>query len=133
MKSRHAWPAVALLVAAIAVGCTTVPIYTPRVDFPPRNLEIVEVAILKALANRQWLAQKKGPGEIIGTLNIRSHQAVIRINYNDSAYSIRYVDSTDLRYRTDIWGRERIHGNYNGWIKDLVSDINTLLGIPRGS
>ncbi len=74
---------------------------------------------------------EKGPGEIIGTLNIRTHQGVIRIDYNDSAYSIRYVDSTTCVTTGTTWGNERIHGNDNGWIKNLDNDIDSQLGIPR--
>lgn len=118
--------AVPLLVIVLA-GCAA-RLETPRIDFPPRDVGSVKSAILKALDHRRWLADDKAPGVIIGTLNIRTHQAVIEIDYNDSAYSIRYLDSTNLGYRRR-WGHAEIHQNYNLWIAYLVKDIEWYLGL----
>jgi hypothetical protein len=112
------------------IGCRTAPIYNPRVTFSARDPATVEQAILQALANRQWLAKQEKPGVIIGTLNLRSHQAVIRIEYTADSYAIRYVGSTDLLYQRKSNGEEEIHKNYNSWIANLVRDINTQLGVP---
>lgn len=124
---------------AFSAACTTsAPLYTPRVDFPERSPEIVEKAILERLHSRQWISQKNGPGEILGTLNVRNHQATILINYNGSAYSIRHWHSNRLGYRLSrpapypkgSVGSELIHRNYNAWVRELVNDINTALAVP---
>jgi hypothetical protein len=99
-----------------------------HVEYPPQASTAVENAILQALAGHRWSAEKRQPGVIIGTLNIRTHQAVIEIDYNDTAYTIRYVDSTNLDHRVTRWGYTRINRHYNWWIENLVYDINANLG-----
>ncbi|MBI1814891.1 MAG: hypothetical protein HYR72_07935 [Deltaproteobacteria bacterium] len=130
MARRHRTPSLIVLLALIVTACRAAPIYNPRIEFPARNPDTVEQAILKALANRRWLATKDAPGVITGTLNLRSHQAVVRIEYTDNSYSIRYAGSTELLYQRKPNGEEVIHQNYNSWVKNLVRDINTSLGVP---
>lgn len=72
------------------------------------------------------------PGHIIGTLNLRSHQAVVDIPYNTRVYSILYKSSKNLlrdypvRSRLDVVDvAEGIHPNYNGWIENLDNAIRT--------
>lgn len=112
------------------MGCRTAPIYSPRMTFPARDPATVEQAILKGLANRRWLATQEGPGVIIGTLNLRGHQAIIRIEYTADSYAIRYAGSTNLLYERKSNGEEVIHKRYNAWMAYLVRDINALLGVP---
>ena len=57
-----------------------------------------------------------------GTLNLRSHTAIVDITYDTRTYSIKYKDSTNLGYD----GRN-IHSNYNGWIENLDKGIQTQL------
>lgn len=130
MTNRQRLPLCLVLLALTVAACRVAPIHNPRVEFSERSPDAVEQAILKALANRQWLAQKEAAGVIVGTLNIRDHQAVIRIEYTATSYSIRYAGSTELLYERKANGEEVIHRNYNGWIENLVHDINSLLGIP---
>ena len=64
------------------------------------------------------------PGEIVGTLNIRSHQAVVSIPYTAKSYSILYKDSTNLKYDASA---QTIHENYASWIQRLDGAIRTRL------
>ena len=64
------------------------------------------------------------PGEIIGTLNVRSHQAIVTIPYTSKTYSILYKDSSNLKYDAD---KQTIHGNYAGWIQRLDGAIRSRL------
>ncbi len=130
MTQRHKLWLLLVVPALVLEACRTAPIYNPHVAFPSRDPNAVEQAILKALANRHWLASQEAPGVIVGTLNIRDHQAMIRIEYTETSYSIRYADSRALMYERKANGQEVIHRNYNGWIKNLVHDINASLGIP---
>ena len=58
-------------------ACMIQPLARPSVTLAPaRDPAAVEAALLKALQNRGWLAQKEGPGTILATLNIRTHQIV---------------------------------------------------------
>jgi hypothetical protein len=104
----------------------------PEVSFPEHDERAVQQAVTQALANRGWLAVPEGPGVIRGILNIRDHQAVIRIRYTRTTYDISYVSSQNLNY-SDQGGVERIHANYNDWIKNLMTDLDTLLAAPQAS
>lgn len=67
-----------------------------------------------------WKMTKIEPGHIIATLHLRTHMAKVDINYSTSNYSITYKDSLELKYDGDS-----IHKNYNGWVQNLSSAINT--------
>ncbi|MBH0195685.1 MAG: hypothetical protein HP494_08855 [Nitrospira sp.] len=62
------------------------------------------------------------PGEIIGTLNLRSHQAVVSIPYTTKQYSILYKSSNNLKYDA---ATQTIHENYLAWIQRLDGAIRT--------
>jgi hypothetical protein len=67
--------------------------------------------------------------EILGTLNIRSHQAVVAIPYTTKTYSILYKDSKNLKYDE---AAQTIHENYAGWIQRLDGAIRTRLSAAGG-
>jgi hypothetical protein len=73
-----------------------------------------EIVAAGVAAGWQMVATK--PGEIVGTLNIRSHQAVVSIPYTAKSYSILYKDSKNLKYDE---AAQTIHENYAGWIQRL--------------
>ena len=124
------WRSVAAVVlsAVQLTGCARVYMRNAHVECPPQAPLAVENAILQALAGRHWTAEKREPGVIVGTLNIRTHQAIIEIDYTDAGYTIRYVGSTNLDYRVNHWGEVLINRHYNWWIEYLVHDINAALG-----
>lgn len=62
---------------------------------------------------------EKAPGHIVGTLRLRSHQAVVDILYYTEIYSITYLDSLNLKY-----DGKSIHKNYNSWIQNLSNGIH---------
>ena len=62
------------------------------------------------------------PGHVLGRLALRTHVAVVDIDYTDRTYSIRYKDSTNLDYNGTT-----IHRNYNGWIENLDKAIKAQL------
>jgi hypothetical protein len=63
------------------------------------SLEEVQKAIIAAGAGLNWSMAVAKPGHIVGTLNIRSHQAVVDILHNTKTYSIIYKDSTNSEIR----------------------------------
>ena len=81
-----------------------------------------EIVAAGVAAGWQMVATK--PGEIVGTLNIRSHQAVVSIPYTAKNYSILYKDSKNLKYDE---AAQTIHENYSGWIQRLDGAIRTRL------
>jgi hypothetical protein len=81
-----------------------------------------EIIAAGVAAGWQMIATK--PGEIVGTLNIRSHQAVVSIPYTAKNYSILYKDSTNLKYDATA---QTIHENYASWIQRLDGAIRSRL------
>lgn len=88
------------------------------------SLEDVQKAIIAAGVGLNWQMVVAKPGEIIGTLNVRSHQAVVSIPYTTKNYSIIYKDSTNLKYNAE---KQTIHENYSGWIQRLDGAIRARL------
>lgn len=88
------------------------------------SLEEVQKAIITAGAGLNWSMAVVKPGHIVGTLNIRSHQAVVDIMHNTKTYSITYKDSTNLKYDAE---KKTIHENYRSWIQHLDNAIRSRL------
>lgn len=83
--------------------------------------------IKRAGAGLSWIMEEQRPGLMRATLNLRTHQAVVDIPYDESRFSIRYVSSKDLDYRLDGlapgYRGTVIHSNYVGWIQNLERRI----------
>ncbi|TKS60647.1 MAG: hypothetical protein EWM72_01197 [Nitrospira sp.] len=84
------------------------------------TLEQVTKAIIEAGAGLKWTMAVVKPGQIVGTLNIRSHTAIVDIAYNTKTYNITYKDSVNLKYDAN---KQTIHQNYRGWIQNLDNAI----------
>ena len=74
--------------------------------------------IKRAGAGLGWVMQDVYPGLIRGTLNVRSHQAVVDVPYTQTTFSVRYASSNNLDY-----SGSGIHKNYNSWVKNLEQRI----------
>jgi hypothetical protein len=131
MKRMWSGVLVACVVVAAVVGCRgggqiyqvkDAPIQTATGKVP--SIEDVQKAIITAGAGLGWQMTVAKPGEIIGTLNVRSHQAVVSIPYTVKSYSILYKDSSNLKYDAD---KQTIHENYSGWIQRLDGAIRSRL------
>lgn len=131
MKRILSGVAVACLVVAVVAGCRgggqiynvkDAPVQTATGKEP--SMEDVQKAIIQAGAALGWTMAVVKPGEIMGTLNVRSHQAVVTIPYTSKTYSILYKDSTNLKYDAD---KQTIHANYAGWIQRLDGAIRSRL------
>jgi|SRR5689334_21359269 uncharacterized lipoprotein YmbA len=84
------------------------------------SAEQVQRAIIESGAKLGWIMTVKKPGELEGTLNLRSHTAVVTIPFSATSYSILYKESTNLKYDAE---KQTIHGNYNGWVQRLDNEI----------
>ncbi|HVS26593.1 MAG TPA: hypothetical protein VHE58_04765 [Burkholderiales bacterium] len=87
------------------------------------SLDQAGKAITAAGATLGWQMETVSLGNIVGTLKLRSHVAVVNISYDTQSYSINYKDSVHLNY-----DGSRIHPNYNGWIQNLDKGIRAQLG-----
>ena len=91
----------------------------------------IEQAVKIVGATRGWKVANPTEGRMELTNVIREHTISIELTYDATGYGIRYLQSTHLLYEERGGGTLRlIHGNYNGWIKDLVAGINAGLGVP---
>ncbi|MGA6827256.1 hypothetical protein ACO9S2_06520 [Nitrospira sp. NS4] len=88
------------------------------------SMEEVQKAIIGAGAKLGWIMAVAKPGEIVGTLNVRTHTAIVTIPFSEKNYSILYKDSTNLKYDAD---KQTIHQNYSGWIQRLDNEIRARL------
>jgi len=121
----------ACLALVIAIGCRGgAQIYQVK-DAPVQTASGKELStddvrkeIIAAGVAAGWQMAVSKPGEIIGTLNIRTHQAVVSIPYTSKKYSILYKDSTNLKYDEKA---QTIHENYASWIQRLDGAIRTRL------
>jgi hypothetical protein len=83
--------------------------------------------IRAAGASLGWRMESRGPGLMRGTLDLRSHQAVVDIPYDPQHFRIRYVSSTNLNYDGTT-----IHRNFNSWVQNLQAAIVTQsANLPR--
>jgi len=64
----------------------------------------------------------RSPGKVEGVLALRTHRAVVDIDYDTKVYSIKYKDSVNLDY-----DGKTIHKNYNGWVENLDRAIKSKL------
>jgi len=93
------------------------------------TLDQVTKAIIEAGAERKWSMVVVKPGQIVGTLNVRAHQAVVDITYTTTSYNITYKDSANLKYDAK---HNTIHENYRSWIQYLDNAIKSRL-VTAGS
>lgn len=87
-------------------------------------------AIQRAGIGLGWKIQKTNNNTVLATLSLRSHLAVVTINYTQSSYSINYKSSIALRYSPQD---NTIHKNYNGWIQNLNNAIQAQLSLVDSS
>ncbi|HKC92640.1 MAG TPA: hypothetical protein VKB81_01340 [Nitrospira sp.] len=121
--------AIVFIVLLVTLGCRGgAQLYQVR-DAPvqtatghPASLDQIQKAIIDAGASLGWIMAVAKPGEIVATLNLRSHTAIVTIPFTSKNYSILYKDSTNLKYDSE---KQTIHENYNGWIQRLDNTIRT--------
>ncbi len=122
--TKFKWLLVLFLTALAA--CTAVPIYevkgSPIITASGKtpSMQQVQSAILQAGTQLGWQISNDKPGKMTGRLNLRSHQAVVNIDYDTKQYSITYRDSVDLGAKDGT-----IHKNYNSWVQNLDNRIRT--------
>lgn len=82
-------------------------------------LDVRAKQIERAGGGLGWQFDPVRPGVMRATLNLRTHVAVTEITYDQTRFSIRYVDSRNLGYTGTS-----IHRNYNSWIRNLERAIS---------
>lgn len=120
LRGGGRWTMAALALGSLASCARPAPVYNAersaflgRSSLAERNRQIK-----RAGAGLGWAMEDVGPGLIRGTLNVRSHQAVVEIPYDQVRFNIRYSSSTNLNY-----DGSSIHANYNNWVQRLERQI----------
>lgn len=116
------WCLLSLAILGIVAGCRTVSVQN-IVDYDlgapaTASMEDVTRAIKAAGTGLGWQMKEIAPGEILGTLLIRSHTAIVTITYDTQIFSITYKDSSGLGYTGNT-----IHKNYISWTNRLAKMI----------
>lgn len=124
--------ALILFTALVLAGCRTAPIYNPQdVAFAapaismttPLALDDYKRAIIRGGAKRGWVFEEAGPGHLIGKIAVRGkHFATVDVNFDTRKFSITYKSSQNLKYNPEL---QQIHENYNSWVANLQSDIQS--------
>lgn len=84
----------------------------------------VEQAIITAAGINQWTIDKREPGELTATLNVRNkHSISVKIPYTAETYSLQYLNSSNMKYENKD-GVASIHPFYNRWVKNLRDSID---------
>jgi hypothetical protein len=108
------------------------PLVDPAPVEVPAGLTADQVAkeIKRALLGRGWAVTGEQPGRIDSTLHLRTHTAVIRVDYDTRQVRLAYVDSNELEYK-EKKGKRSIHPNYLGWVDNVARDIKINLGLKQ--
>ena len=125
--SRFVRTFIVVVAALLVVACTVKPIYNVTeapitASKPNPSTEEVGKAIIRAGTQLGWQMTPDRPGHMVGRIALRTHAAVVDIDYSSRSYSIKYKDSTNLEYTGNT-----IHRNYNGWIENLDKAIRAQL------
>ena len=104
--------------SASVLDVVTAPVTTTN----PVSMSNMESAIIGGGIGLGWRMVPQGPGQIEGVLSLRDHRAVVTVIYDTKSYSIKYKDSSNLKY-----DGKSIHKNYNGWVENLDKAIRSNL------
>jgi hypothetical protein len=108
-------------------GCVTTnlisPMEMPLSAYADRvSMKSIEKAIENALMKRGWGVDRRREGEIIATLEVRSHMVRIRLLYDSRRILAFYIDSKNMKYDGEV-----IHKKYHVWIDLLFKSIRESL------
>jgi urease beta subunit len=122
-KTNLTFITVFLTIALAGFSVNAAPIYNVTdhpVSVSTHHLSQSKIAnvIIGVGLKRGWKMQKTSSSTIRARLDLRSHVAVVDIQFNKKVYNITYNSSKNLKYREG-----NIHRNYNKWIKNLENDI----------
>jgi len=92
------------------------------------SLEEVEKAIITGAQNRKWaVSHVAGQPKLQAKLFVRNkHTVVVEIAYSETAYSVRYLSSIDMKYGVQD-GVPVIHPFYNRWVTDMMEGVRVEL------
>lgn len=91
----------------------------------PATAEQIKKAFMVGGARRSWAFTEAGDN-LVGTLNVRTHQIVVDILIQEGKYSVLYKSSVNMKYGMEE-GKKVIHPQYNNWVNNLLGDMRAEL------
>ena len=93
-----------------------------RADGTRFTLDEVRALIMQGCTRRDWKPEFEGNSRITCSILVRGrHYVKVDIPFNESDYSILYLESEEMNYNA---ARQSIHRKYNGWVKNLQMMID---------
>ena len=118
----------AACVVVLAIGmlaadaCRTAPVRqvprSPLAGSPTITQQEVSETIWAAGRREGWRVLEVAPGKLRAEKSLRTHRALVEIDYDTTGYSITLIESDNLLY-----DGHRIHKTYNLWIEKLQASI----------
>ncbi|MDE1460343.1 hypothetical protein [Spartinivicinus poritis] len=94
-----------------------------RLDGQAYELREVKAAVMKACQLKGWVPRVQDDGSVLASILVRgTHEATVKISYDQRYLNITYVDSQNLLYSDG-----KIHRNYNRRINNLYTTITQQL------
>lgn len=124
MIPRRILLAALVILTATFVSCRTAPIRNIPMNSIPTTQHMsltedeVAGAIIRGGNKAGWSMRKVEPGLIVGTIQVRTHEAQVDVRYSATTWNIAYRDSKNLKFNG-----EKIHSNYNKWVSRLGDSI----------
>ena len=95
------------------------------------NADVSAVDVKKVLEltllTRGWQIVSLQEDQITARFQARSMVSDIRISYDQEKISIKYLRSSNLKYKQKRDGARMIHRDYNTWIGDIQRDVDQAL------
>ncbi len=98
---------------------------TRLIDFDNLSTKQVREAIIDAARSLTWVPKDESPNTIRASIHVRTHRVIVDILYDKTAYTIKYVSSTNM----DATPEGKIHPNYNNWVIRLADTIESELSV----
>jgi len=130
-RSRVLFLLVSLALAAVACA-TPQPLLNPAPIAAAGSPAQTRVAILRGLAESNWVLESERVGEIVARYSRSDWTMLVQIAYSNEV-SIRYVSSVNLEYGTSRNGTPVIHRGYNSRVQRLSKVIGTEIMIARAA
>ena len=103
-------------------ACRTAPVHNVArsVFSAPVTANMAELseAIWAAGRREGWRVREVGPGQLRAEKNLRTHRALVAIQYDTRGFGITLLEADDLMY-----DGQRVHKAYNEWVEQLEKRI----------
>lgn len=132
-STPRALSVVALSFVLAACGARLVPLTPQRAVLFTASYEqeAVRAAIVRALAERQYVAEAEEPGRIVARFERRGVVLRVEIRYDATQYEIVYLDSAGLSQQTRTDGQVVISPHYQRYMRTLTARIDEEIARPE--